>query len=253
MDLLGDSIKCAYCLNTLKIPLILPCGHCICKQHEDFYKDIYKDKKKEILCHRCIVFHPIPPNGFVRVKPLESLLEKGIDSIDLGEEYNSTKEKCQLFSDLLDHLNTLKNDPEMKIHTVISELRNQVDLKREELKSQIDIEALDTIKKLDDFEKECKSNSRSVKFDSDLTSNLNSWRTELKEWQQSLSTFKNDSDKWKSIMNKSNLSLKELQSEIIKFNEKLFLHRLDELNRLQFINSSNFLFISVCNTFDSIR
>lgn len=111
MDFLGDSIKCAICKETFKDPLILPCGHCICKQHED----LHKDTTKEILCNICGLFHPIPPNGLVRVKPLESLLEKGIDSIDLGEEYKSARERCQLFNDLLDHLKTLKNDPEMKM------------------------------------------------------------------------------------------------------------------------------------------
>ena len=72
---------------------------------------------------------------------------------------------------------------------------------------------------------------------------MESWSNDVKQWQQSLNTFKNDSDKWKSIMNKSSLSLKELQSEIIKFNKKLFLHRLDVINRLQFINSSEFDYI----------
>ena len=235
MDLLGDSIKCAFCKETLKVPLILPCGHCICKQHEDFQKD----RSKRIFCVKCVEFYPIPPNGFVRVKPLESLLEKGIDSIDLGEEYKSAREKCQLFNDLLDHLNTLKDDPEMKIHTVISELKNKVDLRREELKQEIDKESLKMIEKLDEFEKECKSNSSLLKFNSDLNLYLTSWRTDLKEWQQSLSTFKNDSDKWKSILNKSSLALRYIQSLIIKFNDRLFLHRPNEMSRSQLIISSD--------------
>ena len=169
--------------------MLLPCGHCICKQHEE----LHKDKTNEIFCSLCGLFHPIPFNGFVRVKQFESLLEKGIDSIDMGEEYKLARDKCQLFSDLLDHLNTFKNDPEMKIHTVISELRNKVDLRREELKNQIDKETQKLIEKLDKFEKECKSSASSSEIDCFLSLRIANWAKELNEWQQSLSTLKNDS------------------------------------------------------------
>ena len=236
MDLLGDSIKCANCKKTLKAPLVLPCGHCVCKQHED----LHKETTKEILCNICGLSHQIPLNGFVNVKQFESLLEKEIESIDLGEEYNSAKEKCQLFNDLLDKLNTLKNDPEMKIHTVISEMRNQVDLRREELKQEIDKESLKMIEKLDKFEKECKLNAQSMKSDTKLDEKLEKWSNDVKQWQQILKSFKRNENKWKAILIESISNLKKIQSEIIKFNENLFLKRLNELKLSNLFVSSDF-------------
>lgn len=44
-------------------------------------------------------------------------------------EYNEARETCESFEKLLDEFNQVKNDPEMKIHTVINELRSKVDLK----------------------------------------------------------------------------------------------------------------------------
>ena len=236
MNLLGDSLKCAHCKETLKAPLLLPCGHCVCKRHEDFHKDT----TREILCNICRLYHQIPLKGFVKVKQFESLLEKEIESIDLGEGYNSAREKFQLFNDLLDHLKTLKNDPEMKIHTVISELKNKVDLRREELKQEIDKESMETIKKLDKFEKECKSNAESMKSDTKLDEKLETWSNDVKQWQQILNSFKRNENKWKSILIESSSNLKKLQSEVCKFNENLFLNRLNEFKISNLFVSSDF-------------
>ena len=193
-----------------------------------------------MLCTLCGLFHPIPINGFVRVIPFESLLEKGIDSIDLGEDYKSARKNCQLFSELLDQLNTLKNDPEMKIHTVISKLRNKVDLRREELKQEIDKESMKMIEKLDKFEKECKSNAESMKSDTKLDEKLEKWSNDVKQWQQILNSFKRNENKWKAILIESSSNLKKLQSEVCKFNENLFLDRLNELKISNLFVSSDF-------------
>ena len=117
----------------------------------------------EICCPECNEFSDTPVNGFPRNRALENLLDKNIERIDQGQEYNSAFDKCSLFADLLERFNKIKNDPNTRINEEISELKNQVDMRREELKQKIDKESLEMIEKLEEFEKECILKSARVK------------------------------------------------------------------------------------------
>ena len=236
MNLVSDSIKCTQCKETLKFPVVLPCGDSICKHHVDT-----KNESKTIECVICNELFDIPTTGFARNKALEKLLEKEIVSIDLGDEYNSAFGKCQQFNELLEKFNRSKNDPEMRIHSVISELRNKVDLRREELKQDVDKEALKIIQKLDEFKKLCKE---SIKSDSKLDEKLKIWENHLKEWNGDMNTFKRNTNRWDSILSQSTSYLKDLQSELIKFNDSLFLNRLNEFKWLH-LSFSNSIFHAI--------
>jgi hypothetical protein len=242
MNLLKDSITCSKCKLILKLPVTLPCGHCICKHHVN--EVLETNANNQIECFICTKLYDIPVNGFAPNRPLESLFEKKIELMDLGKEYNSARDKCEQFQELLNRFKRLKNDPEMGIHSVISEIKSKVDLRREELKKEIDNESMRIIEKMDEFEKECKSNLVSLKPDSKLDEGLERWENGLKRWFRQLSTFERNVNRWEGILRLSKLQLKSLHSEYLKFNRSLFLNRLDEIKPLQlFIESS----------FDSIR
>ena len=237
-NLLNDSINCTKCESIIAQPVVLPCGHSICKYHVDkSEKSGVGDRK--IGCEHCEKRFEIRVEGFARNRALENLLEKKIEWIDLGDEYNSAFDKCKLFSDLLEQLNLMNNDPETRIHSVISDLRNKVDLRREELKDEIDKEALTMIRILDDFENECKENSASIKSNSDLNKRIVKWGKDLRDWQVNLSTFKRNINSWTTVINQSTCALKELQSEYFKLNEVLFLNRLNDIKcSYSFVSSS---------------
>ena len=61
----------------------------------------------------------------------------------------------------------------------MGELRNKVYLRREELKAEIDREATKMIEKIDDYEKECKSNIPSIRSDYKIDDELDGWRNDL--------------------------------------------------------------------------
>ena len=187
-------------------------------------------------CDICDELFDIPTKGFAPNRALESLLKQEIDVLDLGDEYNSAFDKCSQFKDLIEHFNRVKNDPEMRIHTVLSDLRNKVDLRREELKQDIDSEALKMIEKINEYEKDCKA---SIKQDSKFDDMLIKWENDLKQSQDFLDTFKRNNKKWVEISNDTISRLKELQSEYIKFNNNLFLNRLDEFNNSNLFASNS--------------
>lgn len=230
--LVDDVIKCPQCKEVFKSPVNLPCGHSICKHHINEYLINDNDSNK-IECLICKKFHQIHESDVLMPnKTIEILLKKNMEKIDLGKEYNSAIDKCNIFGDLLDKFNKIKNDPEMKIYSVISELKNKVDLRREEMKQEIDKEALKMIEKLNEYLEECKMK---MKIDSKLDEMLEGWKDSLKRWQLGLNTF--DNINRKRILNESTSELKELHSELLKFEESLFLNRL---NQFKFPNIFSF-------------
>ena len=182
----------------------------------------------------------IPNGGLIRILALENLIEQNIDCIDLGDEYRSAYDKLEDFSDLLERFEKLKNDPDDKIYSKINELKSEVDLRREELKNKLDEDALSIIKKLDDYEKECKTNIASIKAEIENNENLNEWGKDLKLWRLQMRTFKKDIDMWKKIHQESSLKYDEMNIAYNKFYKDLFLNRLDDYKDLKLFVGNDF-------------
>ena len=238
-----DAIKCLTCMKILNLPVFLPCGHTICKHHVD---KAIENNETNIKCSICDKFIHIPQDGFVGNRVLENLLDEMRKS-SFGEkfksDYNLAVKTSDSFEELLEELSRIKNDPEMKINTVISELRNKVDLKREEIKNEIDRKALTLIERIDEFEKECKANSSNVKSDCKLEETLDRLKNDLNETKKSSVTFELV-EKWLNIVDESKSAIKEIRSELLEFNESLFLNRL---------NSFDCMNLSVLNVHFPIR
>ena len=224
MNIINDAITCISCKEILKSPVFLPCGHSICKHHEDEV-DEENNKKRKIECDNCNETHEIPEKRFAPNRALEYLMKVNIDELDLGDEYNSAFHKCNEFEDLTEEFNNIKNDPEMRINTVVRDLRNKVDLRREELKQEIDKKALEMIEKINEFEKDCK---KSIELDSNLDNKIGEWRNELEQSRLALKSLKRNTEKWNEVSITMRSHLKDLQTEFMKLNENLFLNRLNE-------------------------
>ena len=221
MDCLQESVKCKKCLKLLKKPVLLPCGNVICEKHQ------YEGDVKTIYCSVCDLAQEIPTNGgFTRILFLEQLIEKNIVSIDLGNEYNAAYRKIKQFSDLFERFEKLKADPEFTIHNKISELKAEIDLRREELKKRIDEDALEFIKKLDEFETECNTNIISIKAEIEKSYKLNEWKEDLNRWREQMNTFKKDIELWKKIFEEANLKHDQMEKAFESLNNDLFLNRL---------------------------
>ena len=237
----SDALMCTSCKKMLKIPVILPCGHTICKHHVD--EAANNNETNHIRCDICLESYEIPANGFVRVRALEIQLE---NKPNLGQQllsdFNLARDTCESFGEFLEEFNRIKSDPELKIHTVISDLKNKVDLKREEMKQEIDKKALTIIERLDEFERECKANLPLIESNCKLDEKLKSLRNDLEQTRKSSLTFE-IFDKWRKIAEESKSAVKELQTELCKFNEHLFVG----------INCFNSIDLSISNILYPIR
>ena len=186
MDRIRNEIKCAICHEILESPVILPCNDTICKKHvsnqnkDDFFK-----------CDKCGVEHRIPSNGFQPLPFLEQLIKIGIARLDFGSVHTEAKKSCESLEEFLKEIEVILKDPFVLTHERISELKNSVQLKGEELKLIIDQEMKKLIDRLDEYERQSKEylSSNEFKRESEkleielksANSNLDSWLESLKE------------------------------------------------------------------------
>ena len=220
-----DPLICKTCEEILNKPVILPCGESICQHHVDEMKTT----NSEIKCDSCSESHAIPEKGFTSNKRLEALIENELNSLDLGEDYNYAYNQTLAFKSYIERFETTKKQPDMRIHDYISQLKNQIDLKREELKNEIDQKCLSMIEKLEEFEKECMANVDSVKsrFDDKLDEKLKKWKSKSEQFSNDLRSF--ESSKWKKVKEELESHIKEIRSKLYDIDESLFLNRINEI------------------------
>lgn len=101
--------ECKICENTLKSPVFLPCGHSICNKHSTDCTEIY--------CKQCKKSYSKPYNGFALNLNSNMFLNCWFQIEALHERFRSIKQK-----------------PEDFIGDFFSNLKNKIDIKREELK-----------------------------------------------------------------------------------------------------------------------
>lgn len=125
---------------------------------------------------------------------------------------------CRVLEDLLLELSVFTSDPYCFIHDTINSIRNQVDIRREEAKLQIDKQAEALIDELDAYETECKNHALGDRHLLErykrLEKSLVGMKYELEDWFQDLTTISkngkssigaddNAEIKWNNIKNES--------------------------------------------------
>lgn len=188
MDNISNAIKCANCESTLSSPVILPCGHSVCKKHT------CDDVNSSIRCGNCGEDHMIPAKSFPENKALAMLIEAKIEKLDFGNFYLSAKTSCRHLNDLHLEIEALLKDPSFFIHQQVSDLKNKIQTKSEELKLQIDKETDRFIENLTRYEADCKDYSTSSEYKDNATSldmSLNESDSKLKHWNESLNEYLN--------------------------------------------------------------
>jgi len=129
-----------------------------------------------IRCEICGVEHHIPANGFHPNKPLQMIIKTEIAKLDLGSVHKSAKKSCEYVEDSLKEFEVLLKDPYFYTHGKISELKNIVQLKGEEIKLRIDQEMKKLIDRLEEYERQSKEylSSNEFKEESNLLESENS-------------------------------------------------------------------------------
>ena len=132
--------------------------------------------------------------------------------INLGYSYNQAKEECNKLLKTLDTLNNMKKDPNNFIFGHISKLKNQVDLRKEKIKKEIDDLSGEMIKKLEVFEKECYENTKNIKSSDENEKIIREAQATFDEWESGLTLMIADDTKRNEIQ----LKVKELDIKLLE-------------------------------------
>lgn len=226
-------MKCSCCKKLLEEPIVLPCGHTICKIHETLRINLHQTNIK---CPECHVEHELPKKGFPINSLAEKLLEKKFNEIDLGPEYKVAVDSFEELKRIVEKLKRVQDDPELEIDRVIDDLKNKIDLRREEEKKRIDEEALDLINELDKYQKTSKA---AVKRDKvtvsneclDLMQSLE--KNDLVKWEDELSLFDRNLKRWTSIHKETVDKYKQLREESDRIKRIFFSDEFSKLEQRQ--------------------
>lgn len=240
-----DALKCVICRNILKSPVILPCGHSVCKNHA-----INNETDELISCNKCGRDHK--KQDFLPNEDLANIIEIQISNSDWCPHHNIAKESCAKLETTINQIEQLLNDPHYFSYEKINKLQRQVELKREELKKQIDNEFDKVYTKLDEYKQSCKSHleTNEYKIEAEkISSEVKNARNKLKEWVEFLNEVKMSYEpKWGVIKTESEKSIGDLEITANNFKQKELLLQKFEENKFK-----TFLLQNINITFDYLR
>lgn len=206
MDIVLNLLKCQICCKEFTdVPVVLSCCNAtVCNQHLDYQTiEINDGKKRKIFeCQLCNCSHDMSYKKFARNQIVENLLKHEFNNLKFGPIYDEAKEECERVNFTLKDLHDLIKDPDNHIYEYVSDLKTNVELRREKIKIEIDKISDEMISKLEAYEKECYENFQSGKLSQIIEtteSQIKKGESLVEDWSKSLSRLVIDESKWTDI------------------------------------------------------
>jgi vacuolar-type H+-ATPase subunit H len=221
---IDNELLCKHCKERLKKPKLLPCGETICSSCE---KKIKVDNKI-YECLICKKNHEMPKNGLPNIKSLLRILSIMPTNVS-SEKLNDSLEK--LLDEINNKINFIKHGIEnsndlIQVHCI--DLRNDVQLKAEQVIRQVNDISAKLIEEIDEYEKELidlnRSKSESLDAFNAIAKELESFHginsEYLAENELDYNLINKANEEAKNLINKAELEIQNLKDKI--FNGKLF-------------------------------
>jgi ABC-type Zn uptake system ZnuABC Zn-binding protein ZnuA len=101
---------------------------------------------------------------FVINKLAESMLKIELDKISLGDAFIKVSKEIENLESSFNKFNWHIQDPRNFIYEHVSNIKRDVDLRKEKLKEKIDQICAEMIQKMDKYQQECYKNIESLKL-----------------------------------------------------------------------------------------
>ena len=216
IDDFKSSFNCKLCSKPLEKPVTLPCGGTICQNHID------PKKEPKWFCLICSRVHLAPENGFQVNEFINKLLEMGINQIKLSPTFEFCK---STLADLAEHLRTVEafqNDPDIYVYSYFEELKRKIDLRRENLKLEIDDYSDAKIKEINQLQSQCNLTSRQF---GEFEEALEEAHLKLKDLEASFDSFEFNDIKFDKIIDMASELKTELDSKLNEYKSSLLGNR----------------------------
>jgi hypothetical protein len=209
----------------LEEPISLPCQKIVCLKHVDEEKDSNSIFK----CCFCNKGHQIDMRKLCANEKIKKLIEKrnkyvNIDSVDFGENNSLGRESCTLFNEVLRKAKILLNDPAYYVHEYFSQLKNKIDLTKEQYIEMIEEKYDLIIQEVIQLENECKLNAKNKV--NDLAKLIEEMEIKLNKRNESLKILNfSKNNEWKSMRFDAAKEIKRIEDEIEKYQDNVLLNK----------------------------
>ena len=197
---IGGILTCNLCECFFESAIILPCFETMCLKHVEELKSGYGGLNEEIKCHFCGEQHQIPRNGFANNKQVTGMIQLEYHKIELSKS-SLANDLCKKIDEIIAKYENLNKEPENYIQDYFQELINQIDLRREEIKLDIDEWHEERLEEIQKYKTECLEKlNKEVPLNND----------------QIIKEFKGKSQSWKEKLKISEIIKKEFSHEKIE-------------------------------------
>jgi len=217
IDQVKNLFDCEQCNQLLVVPVTLPCGYSVCKRHLD-EKLESSSKKIKLDCELCEEKHFIPENGFAINKRIQNALNIKLNSLKLNPVYDECKQEINDAENNIQNIENLDKDPENYIFDYFEELKRQVDLRREQLKLQLDNSSDEIIQSIESAKENCiKLSKETIKISTEIEKS----KEELTELVGRFDTFEIDNEKFEEIRESLTVLNEDLTRKLEEFKESI--------------------------------
>lgn len=233
METIKKAVKCGICKGVVVQPVILPCGHSLCKRHEE---EIRNDTAKGI-CMTCYEPFSVPTSGLTPIKSLENLLEKKIDLIDLGKDYKKAEARLQSFRKLCKELYKKHDSANGIIHDTIDKIRERILKSKRDYEIKIEEEAASLLELVNDYEKECTANTHQLILEQ--PQKMLPYAGLIVRWKRELDSFEGGNEKFKKLAKEITHEMRKLFLESARYDRKFFQECIHEFTNLDLVIQRN--------------
>lgn len=201
-----EDLTCKYCNDIYKQPITFACGDSVCKHHIEELS--LNNSANKFMCPICNEENST--SNFKVNKFMQKMVENEFHKFQIDSKYKDTLEG---FKNEIKKLETVLKDPENLIYEEISELKRQVDLDREMVKSKIDDLADGMIKKLEYYEGKLKAECKSLDL-RHYNEFMNLSKSKLVDYEKCLSLFSSTKEERDEKRSQSEIVINMLKLKI---------------------------------------
>ena len=235
IEKINNLFNCSFCNELFKVPILLPCGETICQKDLDVLKSSHNDSI--INCCFCDKQHHRPPDDFPIIKRIVDLIELGNDRINFGKTFEHGKNLLKDLDRTIKECEFINSEPSYYIYTYLHELKNQCDIRRENLKLEIDNHFDQILNEIEMYRIECEEIARNSSV---ITNKLQGYQLNLNDWKKAYDTVNLQEEIRDQVILRAKLSKLKLDIELNTLKQNLLQNKSITINADQVVDKNLF-------------
>ena len=224
MDQFKNLFNCSLCNEILVSPVTIACGNNVCKRHLDqILESLSNSEKQSFKCQLCHNVHSLSINDLIINKQIQNILDTEFYKMKININcFEECKQTLEDTNETFSMFESISKDPESHIYEYFQEIKNKVDIRREELKAKIDTYSDDILKSIDLKRLSC------IKLSSNFNqtaSEIEQLKKELDELFKQFNNFEINQNKYETLKRNADILKDKFAQKVIVYKESLILNK----------------------------